>query len=245
MAKLGYYGVLSLTAAALFLVAGARSGETALPQEDSLFPGAEVVTEGQLAQLRGGFSVPTLPGVSFNFGVNVTTTFEAPDLPDSPTLSIETSLYFEDNGDSPEVPTQGTVTSKTTSTTTSGGTEVLNDVEHENVDFSQMTFGTTSTVKIADGSLTIQSNSGFGDLNEVPDASLEEESPNLVLLNSFNNDLIASVISNTLSGVAINQVTTVDIDLVGHEEFSKTLPSVGVQHMLHSIDHGVLMGLSN
>lgn len=244
MTKLSLYGVASLTAVGLFLLAGTRSAETALPQHDNPFPEAEVVTDGQLAQLRGGFSVPTLPGVSFNFGVSITTTFDAPDLPDSPTLSIETSLYFEDNGDSPEVPTHGTVTSKTTSSTT-GGTEVLNEVEHENVDFSEFSFGTTNTVKVADGTLTIQSNSGFGDLNEVPDASLEGESPNLVLVNSFSNDLIASVISNTLSGVAINQTTTVDIDLAGHEEFSKTLPSVGVRHMLHSIDNSVLMGLTN
>lgn len=242
MERLAIIGAVCLSLGGLYLAAGVRDAETALPP--SPFSGEEIVPEAQLAQLRGGFSMPTLPGVSFNFGISVMTTFNAPDLPGAPTLNIETNLYFEDNGDSPEVPTVGTVTSKTTSTTTSG-TEVLEESEHNNVDFSQVTFNTKNTVKVVGDNLTIESQNGFGDLNEVPDAGLADETPDLVLLNSFNNDLIANIISNTLSGVTINQVTTVDIDLTGHATLKEMLPSVGVSNLIQSIDNSVLMGLSN
>lgn len=242
MSRLGISIALCLAVGGGYLLAGTRNAETALPP--SPFPEADVVSDTQLADLRGGFSIPTLPGISFNFGISVMTTFDAPDLPGAPTLNIETNLYFEDNGDSPDVPTVGYVTSKTTSTTTAG-TEVLNESEHENVDFSDVTFTSEHTIKVADGNLTIGSNTGFGDLEEVPDAGLAAETPNLVLLSSFNNELIANVISNTLNGVSINQMTTVNIDLTGHATLKEMLPSGGVSNLLQSIDNSVLMGLSN
>ncbi|MEX0921959.1 MAG: hypothetical protein WDZ84_04225 [Rhodovibrionaceae bacterium] len=242
MSKLRIGIAMCLAAGGVYLLAGARNAETALPP--SPFPEADIVSDAQLADLRGGFSISTLPGISFNFGISVMTSFDAPDLPGMPTLNIETNLYFEDNGDSPNVPTVGYVTSTTTSTTASGS-EVLNDSEHQNVDFSQMTFTTENTIKVIGDNLIIDSNAGFGDLEEVPDAGLAEETPNLVLLNSFNNELIANVISNTLSGVSITQVTTVNIDLTGHATLKEMLPSSGVSNLLQSIDNSVLRGISN
>jgi hypothetical protein len=225
----------AMLGAGFLVVVSGESAETAMLPETDLFPGAEIVTEAQLSDLRGGFSVPSMPGLSFNFGINVYTTFTAPELPDSPTVTVETNLYFDSSSDVQ-------VSSQTNYTTTQGTTTTYS-TDLTSINLTNSSFSTTNIVSIQGQNIVVDSSSSTsGATNSLSPPNADG---NLVLVNSFSSSLIASIISNTLSQINVSQTTSIDVDVQGHANFVKSLPNAATLDALRSLNHSVLMSLSN